>query len=255
MRDPDLVVEYYSVKENQDTEMGTAGVFKADQRSNELLRKSEPTTHDAWTESHQDPSVRRLTIAVHRNINRFIDDEINPSPKQAMDGKITDNSHASLLSKHIGSLIWSELILGGGTGGATGGGNGGATGGGTGGGDAGGRGPTKLQPRISKPRLHIHNKQTALSWNIELPKLLSSTQPPWQIELQLASGDGDKYESPDPASDLPRFVLDREKKLVLHNLHTVRFTQIEDGESIEITAIVEKGTMVTIQVERLEDSI
>jgi hypothetical protein len=172
-----------------------------------------------------------------------------------MDGKITDNSHASLLSKHIGSLIWSELILGGGTGGATGGGNGGATGGGTGGGDAGGRGPTKLQPRISKPRLHIHNKQTALSWNIELPKLLSSTQPPWQIELQLASGDGDKYESPDPASDLPRFVLDREKKLVLHNLHTVRFTLIEDGESIEITAIVEKGTMVTIQVERLEDSI
>ena len=73
----------------------------------------------------------------------------------------------------------------------------------------------------------------------------------WQIELQLASGDGNKFESIETELELPKFVKNSDKNLVLKNKHSLEFTHKGTEETIEVCAIVDKGTMVTIDIQKV----
>ena len=242
LRDQDLVISYESIKANDDSTIGTAGVFKADPSSNEKLRMSEPPAHDSWSEGHQNPEVNRVTRAVHRNIKRFIESQINPTAATDRTGSTADNSHASVISKHIGSLIWNEVMLGGGnmttpTTTTT-------PGGGGGGGGA-------KNPRIEKPQLELTDNQPSLIWKIKFPHDKNAKTVKWEIELQLASGDGNKFESLENDMDLPKFVKNINKNLTMKNGHKFEFTHKGADETIEICAIVDKGTMVTIDIQKI----
>jgi hypothetical protein len=71
------------------------------------------------------------------------------------------------------------------------------------------------------------------------------------IELQLASGDGNKFESLENDLRLPKFVEIPHKSLVLKSDNKFEFTHHGTEEAIEVCAIVEKGTMVTIDIQRI----
>jgi len=247
LRDPDLVITYSEIEANRDADIGTAGVFKADKDSNELLRKAEPAAHDAWNEAHQDWDVKRRVKAVFLNIKRFISEEVNPTNDDKEVTKPSDNSHASLISKHIGNLIWSELTSGAGQkktsrpGGISGGGISGA-----------GR---KSAPLISKPVLKLHGTEPSINWRITFNKTTSSKSTTWDIELQLASGDGNSYETLDSNSELPYFLKNIDSKISRVNNQLIQYMQSEKEETIEVEAIVEKGTMITIEVRRIENNL
>jgi hypothetical protein len=244
LRDPDLVITYEAIKPNDDSTIGTAGVFKADPSSNENLRKSEPPAHDSWSEGHQNPEVNKTTRAVHRNIKRFIESQVNPNTEIRPTESTADNSHASVISKHIGSLIWNEVMIGGGN--LTPGGGGGAGGAGGGGGGGGAK-----NPKIEKPKLALTDGQPSLIWKIKFPSDRNAKSVKWQIELQLASGDGNKFESIETELEIPKFVKNSDKNLVLKNKHSLEFTHKGTEETIEVCAIVDKGTMVTIDIQKV----
>jgi hypothetical protein len=244
LRDPDLVISYESIKPNDDSTIGTAGVFKADPSSNENLRKSEPPAHDSWSEGHENAEVNKTTRAVHRNLKRFIESQINPNTEIRPAESTADNSHASVISKHIGSLIWNEVMMGGGD--LTPGGKA-ITGGGGGGGGGGGA----KNPKIEKPKLALTDDQPSLIWKIKFPSDRNAKSVKWEIELQLASGDGNKFESIDAELDLPKFAKNSYKNLVLKNRHKFEFTHKGAEETIEVCAIVDKGTMVTIDIQKV----
>lgn len=246
LRDPDLVISYESIKPNDDSTIGTAGVFKADPSSNENLRLSEPPAHDSWSEAHQNPEVNRITRAIHRNLKRFIESQINPNAETQSTETTADNSHASVISKHIGSLIWNEVMLGGGSMTTTGGGSGGGSGGSGGGGGS-------RNPKIEKPKLVLTDNQPSLNWKIMFPSDANAKSVKWIIELQLASGDGNKFESLETDQELPKFLNNPHKSLIMKSDHKFEFTHNGAEETLEICAIVEKGTMVTIDIQKIGD--
>jgi len=250
VRDPDLVVTYFDdIDANTDPELGAAGVFKSSVAANEDLRSAEPPSHDSWNTDHPNKDVQKRVKAVFRGIQNFVSKNVNPPAKTIFEPLPANNSQAAETARAIGRYLWAERTKGliGGGGGGDGGGDGGGGGGGGGDGGGGRRGRCK----ISRPRLGTNRDgAVTITWDLEFDKAKSDLS--WEIALELVSDYGKSFEPVDESAEMPRFELKFDGRTTYSRAKSVlRHKQLSAGNRLSVTALVEKGTMTTINVKHL----